>query len=502
MLVLPRCSRAVRVSASSFLLGITRSFAHTTSPSSIPNYQVDYDAILKKHIELGKREWTYEEVIKTTKANTLFSWGATEAYANAALVIAKGEGSYFYDVEGRKYLDFNSQAMCSNLGHTVPPSVIEEINNQLKTIAYCYPCASVTPIKAKLSALLADLFPGDLNHFYYTTGGAESNETAMRMARLYTGRHKILARYRSYHGGTLATMGLTGDPRRWYAEPTSSGVIHFLDPQPYSVSWGDTEDEVCSRSLQQLREVLMYEGPHNVAAIFLESVTGTNGILVPPKGYLEGVRAICDEHGILMVCDEVMNGFGRTGALFGFMNSSPMIIPDIVTMAKGINGAFIPLGAVGCRDHVADFFMKNPIGIGSTYNSHPVGLASAYASLKYFLENKVLDNVQTLAPVIQEQLERLKQRHPTVKGYRNSGLFAIVELQKNAKGEPYVPYNGPAHPALVQLRGDLLAGGLFTLFRWSAFFTNPPLTISKAELLEGFEIIDKALFTLDRTFQK
>lgn len=259
-------------------------------------------------------------------------------------------------------MDFNSQAMCSNLGHTVPPEVIEEINNQLKSIAYAYPCATVTPIKAKLSALLADIFPGDLNHFYYTTGGAESNETAMRMARLYTGRHKIFARYRSYHGGTLATMGLTGDPRRWYAEPTTSGVVHFLDPQPYSLSWGESEEQVCKRSLQQLREVLMYEGPHNVAAIFMESVTGTNGILIPPKGYLEGVRAICDEFGILMVCDEVMNGFGRTGTMFGFMNSSPMVIPDIVTMAKGINGAFVPLGAVACRDHVAQHFMKNPIG--------------------------------------------------------------------------------------------------------------------------------------------
>lgn len=274
----------------------------------------------------------------------------------------KGEGSYFFDVEGRKYLDFNSQAMCSNLGHTVPQSVIDEINTQLKTIAYVYPCAAVTPIKAKLSALLADLLPGDLNHFYYTTGGAESNETAMRMARLKTGRHKILARYRSYHGGTLATMGLTGDPRRWYAEPTTSGVVHFLDPQPYSVSWGTSEEEVCKRSLQQLREVLMYEGPQNVAAIFLESVTGTNGILIPPKGYLEGVRAICDEYGILMVCDEVMNGFGRTGTLFGFMNTTPMVIPDIVTMAKGINGAFVALGAVACRDHVAQHFMKNAIG--------------------------------------------------------------------------------------------------------------------------------------------
>ncbi len=265
-------------------------------------------------------------------------------------------------MDGRKYLDFNSQAMCSNLGHTVPQEVIDEINTQLKTIAYAYPCATVVPIKAKLSALLADLLPGDLNHFYYTAGGAESNETAMRMARLKTGRHKILARYRSYHGGSLGTMGLTGDPRRWYSEPNNSGVIHFMDPQPYSLSWGQSEDEISKQSLQHLKEVIMYEGANNIAAIFLEPVTGTNEILIPPKGYLEGVRAICDENGILMVCDEVMNGFGRTGTMFGFMNSSPLVIPDIVTIAKGINGAFIPLGAVACRDHVAQHFMKNAIG--------------------------------------------------------------------------------------------------------------------------------------------
>lgn len=181
-------------------------------------------------------------------------------------------------------------------------------------------------------------------------------------------------------------MALTGDPRRWGSEPGVSGVVHFLDPQPYSMAWGENEEQVSARSLQQLKEVIMYEGPKNIAAIFLESVTGTNGILVPPKGYLEGVRQICNEHGIVMVCDEVMNGFGRTGKMFGFMNSSPMVIPDIVTMAKGINGAYIPLGAVACRDHIAQHFMTNPIGIGSTYNSHPIGLASAYASLKYLLE--------------------------------------------------------------------------------------------------------------------
>jgi taurine--2-oxoglutarate transaminase len=441
--------------------------------------------------------------VEAIKKHTIFSWGATEPSADSALSIAKGDGVFFTDLNGRRYLDFNSQAMCSNLGHTVPQDVIDEIQAQLHTIAYSYPCATITPIKAQLAALLADLMPSkELGHFYFTCGGAESNETAMRMARLMTGRHKILARYRSYHGGSLGAMALTGDPRRFYSEPGVTGVVHFMDPFPYSFSWGSSEDEITQKSLQQLREVIMYEGPKNIAAIFLESVTGTNGVLLPPKGYLEGIRKMCDEHGILMVCDEVMNGFGRTGKMFGFMHTSPMIIPDIITMAKGINGAFVPLGAVACRDHVAQYFMKNPVGIGSTYNSHPIGLASAYAVLKYMLKARVLDNVSKLAPIMKTLQKDLAARHPSIKSTRSIGLFGMIDLQKNRNGDPFVTYNGPAHPAIAKFKNEMMQNGLFTLIRWSGFFTNPPLTITEEELKSGFAILDKSLLVLDKEFDK
>ncbi|KAF2076633.1 hypothetical protein CYY_002062 [Polysphondylium violaceum] len=471
--------------------------------SSSSTYKPNYNEIYKKHFENGEkdRKLSREEIITTMKENTLFSWNPTEAAANKALVMEKGEGVFFYDTNGKKYIDFNSQAMCSNLGHTVPEEVIKAVDQQLRSAAYAYPCAIVTPIKARLSKLLADIFPGDINHFYYVSGGAEANETAMRMVRLFTGRHKILARYRSYHGATLGAMTLTGDPRRWNSEPGASGVVHFMDPYPLSFKWGDNEEEIAQNSLKYLREVIDYEGAKNIAAIFLESVTGTNGILRPPKGYLEGVRQICDETGILMVCDEVMNGFGRTGEMFGFMNSKE-VVPDIVTMAKGINGAFLPLGAVGCRDRVADHFKKNPIGIGSTYNSHPVTLASAYAALEYMLKNRVLDNVKTLEPVLKSLLEGLKSRHPTVKGFRSIGLFGTVELQKNSKGEPFIPFNGPPHPAITQLQEEVSKNGLYTLFRWSSFFTNPPLVITESELRYGFDILDKCLTNLDKHFEK
>jgi len=254
--------------------------------------------------------------------------------------------------------------------------------------------------------------------------------------------------------------------------------------------------------LQYLRETIQYEGPKNIAAVFVESVTGTNGVLIPPKGYLESLRNICSEHGILLVSDEVMNGFGRTGKMFGFMHTDPVIVPDIVTMAKGINSAYVPLGAVACRDSIAAHFKANPISIGSTYNSHPIGLASSYAVLKYMLKNDVLGHVTKMAPLLKKLQAELKERHPTVKECRSVGLFGMIDLQKNSKGEPYVQYNGPAHPAINQFKSDLIANGLFTLLRWSSFFTIPPLIVNEKELKEGFEIIDKALTTLDKTFEK
>ncbi|EFA76445.1 aminotransferase class-III [Heterostelium album PN500] len=478
-------------------------YLNTATSIRVANFssKSNYNGLYEKHQKIAEKKMSQQEILDVIKSDTLFSWNATGPASSSALVMAKGEGVYFYDQNGKKFIDFNSQAMCSNLGHTVPQEVITAVNDQLKSAAYAYPCAIVTEIKAKLSLLLADLLPGDLGHLFYTSGGAESNETAMRMARLYTGRHKILARYRSYHGATLGSISLTGDPRRWAAEPAASGVVHFMDPFPLSFKWGENEEEVTKKSLQYLREVIAYEGGKNIAAIFIEPVTGTNGILKAPRGYLEGMRQICDEHGILMVCDEVMNGFGRTGEMFGFMNSDG-VVPDIVTMAKGINGAYLPLGAVACRDHVANFFQKNPIGIGSTYNSHPVTLASAYGALQYFLKNRVLDNVNKMESVLIDCLEQLKAKHPTVKGYRALGLFGIVELQKNAKGEPFVEYNGPAHPAMGALKADFNANGLYTLLRWSSFFTNPPLIINEKELREGFAIIDKALTNLDKHFEK
>ena len=475
--------------------------APLAAPTSVlpEKHVVDPAGLLAKCEDMDSREWSVEEIATTLRETHLVTWGATGAVD--PLQITKGEGVYFWDTKGDRYMDFNSGAMCANLGHTTPEPVIQAIEKQLREVAYAYPCHTTVPIKAKLGELMKEILPGDLNHFFYTCGGAESNEAALRMAKIFTGRSKVMARYRSYHGGSAATMALTGDPRRWAAEPAMGNVIRVFDPDPYHVSFGMDEEEITHNNLTQLREVIKYEGGHNIMAFFVESITGTNGILAPPKGYLEGVRAICDEHGILMVCDEVMNGFWRTGEPFGFMHSDTPIVPDMVTMAKGINGAVLPLGAVAVRDEIADYFMDHPISVGTTYNSHPVGLASAYAVLKHSLSLNIEAHVKAMEPVMRKHMQALADKHPAVRACRQLGLFGMIDLQKDSNGTPFVEYNGPPHPALGEFNKNLRENGLFTLFRWSSFMCNPPLIISESEIEEAFDIIDRSLAPVDAAFE-
>ncbi len=431
--------------------------------------------------------------------HTLYSWGATGVVGGSAIHVAKGDGVYFVDIHGKRYQDFNSQAMCSNLGHTMPEPVAAAIRDQLKEIPYTYPCYTTTPIKAKLSTLLADIFPGDINTFFYTSGGTESNETALRMAKIMTKRHKVLALSRSYHGATAGSIALTGDLRRWASEPGYPGVIHVMTPYPYNFDWGAADEaELTHRWLQYLSETIAHEGGHNIAAFFVEAVTGTNGILKQPKGLLEGIRAICDQHGIVMVCDEVMNGFGRTGKWFGFEHTTPTVLPDIVTCAKGINGAYLPLGAVAVRDHVAEHFRKNPISIGSTYNSHPATLASSYACLKYMLENKVVEHAAAMEAVMVDEMSKIASKHPSIKQGRAHGMFGVLEINASKKGDWLVGYAGQPHPTLVEFRKALLDKGLFTLIRWDQIYCNPPLITTEKELRRGFQIIDECLPIVDK----
>jgi taurine--2-oxoglutarate transaminase len=418
--------------------------------------------------------------------------------------MARAEGVFFYDTNGKRYIDFNSMAMCSHYGHS-NREIRDAIVEQLDSAAYGYPCAVTTPIKARLSALLAEIVPGDINTFFYPSGGAESNESAMRIARTVTGRHKILAKYRGYHGGTTGTMALTGDPRRWPTEPGVSGIVHVMDPYPYNFDWGGItdEDELTRVNLQYLAEVIAYEGGHNIAAFFMEPITGTNGILKQPRGYLEGVRALCDQHGIMMVCDEVMTGFGRTGKMFGFEHTTPTVIPDIITMAKGINGAFLPLGCVGVRDHIREFFRTNNLPAGSTYNSHAVTLASAHAAILFNLRNDIVGRAAAMQTVFEDCMAGIAERHPSVKQCRAHGMFGVIELQRDpATGEWLQGYNGALHPAVAEFKAALRTEGLYTLMRWDQIYCNPPLIATEEEVREGFAVIDKCLSIIDAAIEK
>uniref|UniRef100_A0A7S4LDJ6 Aspartate aminotransferase family protein n=1 Tax=Eutreptiella gymnastica TaxID=73025 RepID=A0A7S4LDJ6_9EUGL len=434
---------------------------------------------------------------KVVQDNMLFTW----AWPKTVPHISHGEGVYMVTTDGKKIMDFNSQAMCSHHGHTMDPRIIQRVVKQMEEIAYVYPGVGVTPIRVQLTALLRDMFPGDLNTFTFPSSGAEAVEAALRAARIYTGRHKVFSSYRSYHGGTLGAMAVTGDQRRWTSEPGDPSVVKMMPPQPYSLSWGETEEEITSKCLTLLKEQLMYEGPTRVAAIIVESVVGTNGVVKPPAGYLEGVRALCDEYGIVMICDEVMAGFGRTGKLFGFMHS-PGVVPDMVTFAKGVNGAYLPLGGLALRDPIADFFRKNPnTGYGSTYNAHPAVLASAHEALLLLMEKDLVGNAKRLEPVMIECMEAIAAKHPSVKQCRAMGLFGIFDIQKNRKGDFIADVIDPLPPAMAAFKKALYDDGLFTLARGHVFYTNPPLVITEEELRWGFSIIDKNLTILDEAME-
>ncbi len=356
-------------------------------------------------------------------------------------------------------------------------------------MAYANPFMA-TEVRARLGAKLAAIAPGDIDVFFFTNGGADANENAIKIARAVTGRHKILARYRSYHGGTHGAIALTGDPRRWTTEPGMPGVVHVLDPyHGMARGWDSAAD-----SLAMLEEIIELEGPHTIAAFFLETVSGTNGVLVPPDGYLQGVRALCTKHGILMVCDEVMSGFGRTGEWFAVNHWN--VVPDIITMAKGLTSAYVPMGAVGMRQGIADHFREKVFSGGLTYNSHPLACAAALGTLRAYEEDDMIGNARRLGPVMSGLLADLASKHPSIGAHRSIGLFGIVELVRDPKTmEPLAPF-GQTSPETRKLSGLLREEGLYTFVRWHTFFTNPPLCITEAQLREGFALIDRALTKL------
>ncbi|HEY7292754.1 MAG TPA: aminotransferase class III-fold pyridoxal phosphate-dependent enzyme [Vicinamibacterales bacterium] len=429
-----------------------------------------------------------EEMIALSKKHTLFEWSAQSKVD--PIPVARAKGIYFWTPEGKRFIDFNSQLMCVNIGHG-DERVLRAIREQSEVLAYANPFMA-TEARARLGAKLAAITPGDIDVFFFTNGGAEANENAIKLARLATGRHKILARYRSYHGATAGSITLTGDPRRWASEPGLPGVVHVLDPYHGITRGWDSAEE----SLAMLAEVIQLEGPQTIAAFILESVTGTNGVLIPPDGYMQGVRELCDKHGILMICDEVMAGFGRTGEWFAIDHWK--VVPDIMTMAKGLTAAYVQLGAVGMRRRIADQFKDKVFSGGLTYNSHPLACAAALATIGVYEEDGLIDNAKKMGGLMADLMTDLTLRHPSVGAARSIGLFGLVELVRDrAKRTPMAPFNGTSDE-MAALGRFFREEGLYTFVRWNTFFTNPPLCITEAELREAFAIIDKGLDITDR----
>ncbi|MBI3914233.1 MAG: aminotransferase class III-fold pyridoxal phosphate-dependent enzyme [Chloroflexi bacterium] len=437
---------------------------------------------------------TADEIIRLNKEYTLFEWNAQAAYQ--PIPIERAKGVYFWDARGKRYLDFNSQLMNVNIGHG-DARVIRALQAQAAQLPYVSPYAA-TEARGRLGELIAQITPGNLKKSFFTLGGSDANENAIKIARMVTGKHKILARYRGFHGATMGAGALTGDPRRFAVEPSIPGVIHVHDPYRYRCRWCEKESACNLNCLNHVEDTIQFEGAQNIAAIIMEPVTGTNGIIIPPDGYLQGVRALCDQYGILLIFDEVMSGFGRTGEWFASQHWN--VVPDMMTIAKGLTSGYAPLGAVVLSETVAKFFDDHILWSGLTYSGHALSCAAAIACIGVYQEDNLIARAKEMGAFLAAQEEQLKQKHPSVGDVRHIGMFSIFELVRNrATKEPLAPFNASAAQMMImnEVKKFFNDNGLFTFIRWNTFFVNPPLTISKEELLEGFEIIDRALEIAD-----
>lgn len=444
-------------------------------------------------IPLG--QWSSEQIKEAVTDNVMTTWTPGKA-RHSVPIITRGEGVHLFDDKGNKYLDWTSQAVCSNLGHDLPESIINATMKQMKEVPYIYGGIGMVEVRARLAKIISELLPGDLQGMVFPSSGSEANEAAIAIARRYTGKHKVINWYRGYHGGTSNSLQATGDSRRWLGRDTVPGFVKAFNPFP--LFWevaGDNEAERTQMALNMLEEQVLNEGPDTIALIQFESIVGAGGVLVAPEGYMQGVRAICDKYGILMHCDEVMVGFGRTGKMFGFQNYDG-VLPDIVTAAKGVSSAAMPLSITATRKHIMEAFEDKTIGWGSTYQAHPVAVACAYENVKYLVKEDIIGNVQRLAPVFEDAMKTVADNHPSIKQYRSIGLFGCFDAQALDGSNPQLQHEA-LDAAFVAYKKAYNDNGLLGLLRPPHFHVAPPLTITEDELLDGFERQDKALYALD-----
>lgn len=430
-----------------------------------------------------------EQTKKIDREHVIYSW-SIQGKVNP-IAIDRAEGIYMYTPEGKKIIDFISGLICVNVGHS-HPHVLKAMREQMEKITYISP-SFTSEAKAKLCSMIADVTPGDLDYVFLCNGGAEANENAIKVARWITGRQKIYSAWISYHGATAGAITLTGDPRRWPAEPGIPGVVKYFGPYPYRCPFGSEDPEECSkRTLNVLKTQIMIDGPKTIAAIFMEPIVGTNGIIIPPKSYMKGVKAICEENGILFVVDEVMAGWGRTGKWFGIEHFD--IVPDIMTTAKGLTSGYIPLGAMIWNKKIWDHFYDKPFVSGLTYTGHALACATGIANIEVYKQEKLIEKTAELDKFFTKKLNELKDKHPSVGDVRNIGLWACIELVSNKKTKaPIAGYNDCHRNISGEITKRLLELGVYTYSKWDFIFLAPPLIITKKQLEEVIEVLDKVL---------
>lgn len=416
------------------------------------------------------------------------------------LPIKDAEGIYLYDFDGNRYTDMSSQLVNLNVGHK-NREIIDAIKEQAEKYCYLAPSYASEP-RSELAKMIVELMPDNMAKVFFTNGGADANENAVKIARMYTGRQKVFSRYRSYHGSTYGAGNLTGEPRRYPLEPGAPGFIKFFDPYVYREKIKfSSEAEAAEYYVAKLREQVIYEGPDSVAAIVMETITGSNGVIIPPEGYLKGVRSICDEFGILMICDEVMAGWGRTGKMFAFENFG--VKPDIVSFAKGVTCGYVQLGGVCVSKAIAEFFDDHLLSCGLTYSGHPLACAAGVACLNFYKKSNILENVNRSGKALGEALEKMKTDHPSVGDVRYIGLFSAVELVKDKETrEPLVPYGKDPEGLMGKLIGELKKRGFMTYSHENMIMIAPPLIITVEQIKEELVKLDEVLYIADEMIVK
>jgi taurine--2-oxoglutarate transaminase len=439
-----------------------------------------------------ERRLTAEETYKNDRAHVIHSWSVQSKLK--PMVMTEAKGCYFWDGNGKRFLDMYSQVVNLNIGHQ-HPKVVKAIQDQAAKICFCAPGIAVEP-RSTLAKLMSEVTPEGMNHFFFTNGGADANENAIKIARMATGKSKIISRYRSYHGSTYGAVTLTGEPRRTHVEPGMPGVVRVFDPYCYRCVFGKEYGSCNMECVSHVEEVIKFEDPNTIAGFIMEGVTGSNGIFIPPPEYYKGMRDLCTKYNILFIDDEVMSGFGRTGEWFAVDNFG--IVPDIMTVAKGINSGYVPLGAVCLTDKVSDAIYDRYLSCGLTYSGHPLACAAAVATINAYKDEKIIENAKEQGKQILKRMEDMKAKHKCVGDVRNIGVFGCIELVKNRETkEPIVPWNGSGE-VMDKVNASFVEDGMYMDIRWNWIFVVPPCIIKAEEVEEAFVAIDKALGIADQ----